>query len=105
MVFRSTNTTLKYVVLLPHIIIAFCLFYYKKLKKMSRTFIHKCDLTLAKDNIAYMIVILATHSRLSLFGCWTMDQLGELDTESDPAFETKNPNILAKPYYCKIRRR
>lgn len=64
-----------------------------------RTLIHKCDLTLVKDNIAYMIVILATHSRL-LFGCWTMDLIGELDTESDTAFETKNPNILANPY-CK----
>lgn len=40
---------------------------------MSRTLIHKCDLSLAKDNIGYMIAILATHSRLSLFGCWTMD--------------------------------
>lgn len=48
---------------------------------LSRTLIHKCDLSLAKDNIGYMIVILATHS--------------------DPSFKTKNPNILAKPFYCK----
>lgn len=63
-------------------------------KKMSRTLIHKCDLILAKDNIAYMTAILGTHSRL--FG-----YRQELDTEGDPAFKTKNPNILAKPYYCK----
>lgn len=59
---------------------------------MSRTLIHKCEL--AKDIIAYMIVILVP--------IWVLDH-GSIKRAgySKRPFETKKTKILAKPYYCK----